>query len=73
MGIDQGSESDAMSTRSTDSRRGEPSSPFIPVRHQVPQATQAQLFPFSTAAGQLSSQPAFTDNSTGKRGYWWLF
>ncbi|XP_067940772.1 GTPase-activating protein and VPS9 domain-containing protein 1-like [Watersipora subatra] len=53
-GVDLGSESDAMSTRSTDSRRGEPNSPFVPVRHQGPQAQQ-QLFPFA------HHQPAFPE------------
>ena len=57
--IDQGSESDAMSTRSTDSRRGEPNSPFIPVR-QPP-----------NNPGSTNTVPAFPHASliTGK----WLF
>ena len=57
--IDQGSESDAMSTRSTDSRRGEPNSPFIPVR-QPP-----------NNPGSSNTVPAFPHASliTGK----WVF
>ena len=58
--MDQGSESDAMSTRSTDSRRGEPSSPFVPVR-QPPLSVN---HPFSFQ--QPTAQPAFSSNLPGE-------
>jgi len=47
---DPGSESDAMSTRSTDSRRGEPHSPFVPVRPTLPLPPHGNAFPFSPAS-----------------------
>lgn len=75
--MDLGSESDAMSVRSTDSRRGEPSSPFVPVRQptlfpttvqsQQSSAAASQTFSFMSQNQQQGNLPAFAQ-ATGSAG-----